>query len=128
MLSDTGRNPAARGSLGGRTQLWNQTPLRPVSCAHAPRTPLTAAPGLGKNIPIRGLPALTRQGHRRTDTQVWGPQPFDTPQLPAELSSPHFLPGFATDIILGKSRASLISEHSVLLSEGSTEADKKESA
>lgn len=47
-------------------------PLRPVSCAHAPRTPLTTAPALGRNIPIRGLPALTRQGHRRTDTQVWG--------------------------------------------------------
>lgn len=45
-------------------------PLRPVSCAHVPRTLLTAAPGLGRNMPIRGLPALTRQGHRRKDTQV----------------------------------------------------------
>ena len=45
-------------------------PLRPVSCAHVPRTPLTAAPGLGRNMPIRGLPAFTRQGHRRKDTQV----------------------------------------------------------
>lgn len=72
MLSDTGETLLPEGVFG-----WHYTApgIRPLTssllCTRA-RTPLTAAPGLGRNIPIRGLPALTRQGHRRTDTQVWG--------------------------------------------------------